>query len=180
MSGSGYADPELATAVRKRIRRRPGGIPTEDDMRELMNAIKPIEEWDLEELARGRPRTPDGTFSSKRPTYIQPLVRREVARRLPEVAKSKLQAHVSLAITTMASLLKDNECDESGRPIVPSSVKLEAAKYIIDQTIGKPTTSVRVDTGDQLRGLLAAALVNPDGTGFAGRTIEGELADDEE
>src|SRR5688572_29031807 len=57
----------VMTKKQIRARARRGRKITE---RELELLYKPMDEWDEEELARGRPRAADGTFRGKSPSWI--------------------------------------------------------------------------------------------------------------
>jgi len=53
---------------------------------------KPIEEWDWQELARGRPRCADGTFKGVAPQWVTLAVRNEAKRRLLARANAEIAA----------------------------------------------------------------------------------------
>jgi hypothetical protein len=83
------------------------------------------------------------------------------------------------ALKVIHELMVDDWTDfGTGNAIVPPNVRLQAATYILDQTIGKSTTSVEVSGSVQLESLMAAVLVNPDGD-VAHSVIEGEMAEEE-
>ncbi len=156
-----YAGQPLSTKpsqIRNRARRRMNGW--NDEAENYLTAIgKPIEEWDLEELARGRPRAVDGTFKGKAPEWLTPVIMREAKRRLMDHTFGQLAGHVDTAITTIANLIADDSFDENGRPIVDARTKLAAAQFIIENVIGKPKAIVEVEAADTVRQFLAGALV---------------------
>src|SRR5690606_18560963 len=52
---------------------------------------KPLAEWDNEELARGRPRNADGTFSGPTPAYISAEVHEEALDRFTSVVRTGMR-----------------------------------------------------------------------------------------
>ncbi len=125
---------------------------------------KPVEQWDWEELTRGRPRTRDGNFDAMVPTWLTPVVQREAERRLITMGKQKLAGYLGQAIETFAKLMTNEETDAHGKPIVPPSVKLDAAKFIFENIVGKATTRVEVEATEGTFGLLAGAMVMSGGS----------------
>jgi hypothetical protein len=125
---------------------------------------KPVEDWDWEELTRGRPRKRNGELGAPSPAWLTPVVRREIERRLGVVGKQKLAEHLDVAIATFAKLLTDDERDDRGRPLVPPAVRLQAASFIYEHLVGKATTRVEVEAHtDEVFFRLAGAMV-VDGT----------------
>ena len=145
--------------VRARLRRKDRKIKmTEDQMAEevaLLPRYKRVDEWDYEELARGRPRCADGSFKGPMPGWITPLVRREAERRLVDLAKAELATHVSSAVAVIHNLMMDDEVDEDGKPYVSAAVKLDAAKFVVEQIVGKAKQKVDVEAGQSVTEFLA-------------------------
>lgn len=162
--------------VRKRIR---------DSGKDLMRDVgilykKPLDQWDFEELQRGRPREPDGTFKSgRRPSWIDPVMMAEVRRRLKTEARDRLGEYTDLAINGLAMLLTDEETDDNGKPLTSSGVKFQIATYILDQVIGKSTAQVEISGSSDLQKLLARIMVNDDGED-AHPIVEGSVAGEED
>ncbi len=127
--------------------------------REISELYKPIEQWDDEELARGRPRNSLGTFAGPAPTWVKRDVHEEAVGRFKEVAGSDMRALVPTAITTVRNILEMNGQDDKGRPLVPPSVKLDAAKWVVEHLIGKPTQRTEMDISIKLQAILAGAMV---------------------
>lgn len=128
---------------------------------EALNRLyKPIEEWDDEELARGRPRNSAGTFSGRTPEWISRNVHEEAIRRFKDVAQQDMRALVPHAIQAVERVLLNDDEDEKGKPVVPASVKLDAAKWVVEHLVGKPTQRVEADISVRLQGILANVLVN--------------------
>lgn len=166
-------------AVRSRLRKGSKNIQRDLDM--LYQ--KPVDEWDFEELQKGRPRGEDGHFTrGARPTWITPAIIQQVRARLKEMTKDDLSKHVGAALSCLGDLMSDDSCDDNGRPITPANVKLQAAIYVLDQVIGKPTQAVEARVNTTLEGMLARVMVNPDGSD-AHPVIEGtwsEVEDDDD
>jgi hypothetical protein len=167
--------------VRIRLRRaaRKGPILT-DQMRRDMEVLyqKPIEEWDLEELARGRPRNAKGDFQGSPPRWITPIVVREAKRRLMEHTFGNLAGYVDKAIKTLVDLMESEEVDEKGRPIVDARTRMAAAVFILENVLGKPKAIVEVEASDKTRQVLAAAIMLDDGK--PQDFIEGEVIPDDD
>lgn len=134
--------------IRKRIRGRV--TPLSEDVAMLANAQKPLEEWDLEELARGRPRDKEGMFRGRTPIWITPALRSEAARRLKVEALSYLSGHVSDAIKVLVDLMMNAE---------DPKLQADCAKFIIEHVIGKATSKIDLELGEGTKGMLAKALV---------------------
>jgi len=144
-------------AIRARIRRARG--VTEADLQQLYQ--KPIEEWDEEELARGRPRAKDGTFKGRRPKYIDAALHEKIVERFQHVVKADMNGQAVKALKVLSDILDDDRTDERGKPIVAGGTKLDAAKFLIEHVIGKPKQRVETDISVKLQGLLGAVMVNP-------------------
>jgi hypothetical protein len=145
--------------LRARARRkRSKGKSTREEFKRL---YKPIEEWDTEELARGRPRSADGTFTGRPPAWIG----RDVHERATELFIRKIRedvyANAADAIGVVKMLMHSDETDPKGKPLVPASVKLQAAQWLTEHVIGKPTQKVEQDISIKLQGVLAQAMLMP-------------------
>lgn len=143
---------------------------------------KPIDEWDIEELARGRPRAKDGSFRGVTPTWVTAAVAQEARKRLHSEAFSKMVAHADTAIRIVADLMISEEVDDKGKPIVDARTKLDAAKFVIEHILGKPKAVVEVEASDFTKQAIAAAIVLDDGQPEDHFVLEGdfEVNDDEE
>lgn len=164
--------------VRVRLRRR--SVDAERDVAMLYG--KPVEEWDLEELARGRPRNKAGKFSGPRPPWLTPLVLAESRRRLHEETYGQLAGYAQIALKVMKNLMESTEVDANGRPLVDAKTKLAAASFVLEHIIGKPKAVVEInDPSEFQRKALAAAIVLDDGKPQGHLTIlEGEFEEVEE
>ena len=162
----GYTDdPEL---VRRRLKR---GTLDPESARELLGG-KPIEDWDLDELAKGRPRASDGTFKGPKPVWVTPQLQEEAQVRFREWAKGELSKGSIKALATVMELISEAESERT---------RLDASKFTIEYLLGKPTQEIKADVGLQLQGLLAGVLVNPDGSNAlqeAELESEDEILDD--
>jgi len=172
--------------VRARLRRKDRKIKrTEDDIitdLEMMPRYKNVETWDMEELARGRPRNSAGDFRGITPPWVTPLVRREAERRLVQLARAELASQVADAIQVMVNLMHDDEVDdETGRPIVSPAIKMQCATFIIEQVMGKAKQRVDVEAGQSVAeflGQFSGGLVKR--TGDAYRPKRGQIVIDED
>ena len=147
-------DPEM---IRRRVRR--GGKFLKQDIAMLADAYgggKPLEEWDDQELAHGRPRDVGGGYRGRPPIHIAPAVAAEARRRFTDGQYSKMRGYLGHAIMVVAKIMMDQNED--------SRVRLDAAKFVIEHVLGKATTKVEIDASKDVRAMLASALVMPDGS----------------
>lgn len=133
---------------------------------ELEKLYKPIEEWDEEELARGRPRAKDGTFKGASPSWITREMHEAAMARFKGIIEGKMRGETVTAMALLHSILTNEEVDEKGRPVVNASTKLDAAKFLIEHAVGKPTQRQEMDISVRLQGLLAAATAGPVNAGY--------------
>jgi hypothetical protein len=122
---------------------------------------KPIEEWDHEELARGRPRDKNGGFSGRPPAWISRELHEESMTRFKSIIKDGLNAETNTALMVVHSILTDSDYDDKGKPLVPASTKLDAAKFLIEHAVGKPTQRQETDISVKLQGILATSIITP-------------------
>lgn len=147
--------------IRARARRRQRAVDEE-----LAELYKPIDEWTAEELAQGRPANDvdkDGKpiFRGRKPQWVTRQVHEEAIRRFTEHTQGAMRGLVPEALATVEMLLKSEEVDEKGRPIVPPSVKLQAAQWVVEHLVGKPKQRMEADISVRLQGILGTVLVNP-------------------
>lgn len=140
---------------------------------------KPVEEWDWEELSKGRPRGKDGQFRGNKPKWITPAIQAEAKRRMRSLTEDELMTHAVDAINVLKDLMTDNEIDDFGKPTTPSSVKLDAAKYILNHVIGTPKARVEIESSNPLQELMGQVLVNPDGEP-SHMVVMGEVVEDDD
>lgn len=145
---------------RKRAKLRRKAKKMDIALRELH---KPLPEWDEEELARGRPRAIDGTFRGKAPEWVNSQVVEEAVKRFTDYSSSRMRSLTTQALDLAEQVLQDQSKDKRGRPVVPVSVKWDAAKWLLEQLHGKPTARVEMDLSVRLQAMLGIAMVNPDG-----------------
>lgn len=154
---------ELMTGkqVRARARRKlQKGKKLDDETFEAW-AGKPIEEWDLEELARGRTRDGGGGFRGRPPQYMPRAVHERIAERFKMLVRNQMNQNATLALGVIGNLISSDEVDDKGKPIVPASVKLDASKWLVEHVIGKPVQPTQQDISVKLQGILGAVMVQP-------------------
>lgn len=122
---------------------------------------RPIEEWDDEELARGRPRAADGTFKGRAPEWISREVHENAVERFRQIVRDKMNSHTVQALQVLGSLLDSEEFDEKGKPLVPASTKAEIAKWMVEHVLGKPTQRMEQDISVRLQAVLASSTMMP-------------------
>jgi hypothetical protein len=166
--------------IRRRLRR---GVNRTQDMELLSQhaGFKPVDEWDYEELAYGKPRNKNGDFKGRRPSWVTEAVIREARRRLVDHTNGLLGANVAFAVRTMIKLIKSDEVDDKGRPIVDARTKIDACKFIIEHVKGKAAALVEVSSTDNVRQMIASAIVLDDGAPQdTPLVLEGEIVEEEE
>lgn len=144
--------------IRQRARRKMSKVS--DEEMEILYG-KPLEDWDMEELARGRAKAVDGTFKGKTPRWMDRRLHEQIVKRFEEVVRTEMNAHTVDALTIIGKILKDEEVDEKGKPRTPAGTKLEAAKFLVEHVIGKPKQRTETDISVKLQGILGSAIMNP-------------------
>jgi hypothetical protein len=149
--------PELSMepkAIRNRTRRR--GKITQKEFNAL---YKPIEEWDEEELARGRPRAADGSFRGASPQWLTREMHEKAMERFKSIIGGRMRQEAVSAIGVVSNLLNSTETDDKGKPVVPPSVQLQAAQWLVEHIVGKPTQRTETDISVKLQAVLAQAMI---------------------
>jgi hypothetical protein len=160
-------------AVRARMKRNAGKVSR--DVEILYQ--KPISDWDMEELARGRPRNSAGNFTGPRPTWLTPLIMKESQDRLRTLTRQELSTYAGDAVRVMAELMNEDGTDLDGKPLVAPTVRLQAATYVMDQIIGKSTTPIELTGNVVLQTLMADVVVNDESGTVAHPVIEGTVVE---
>lgn len=150
-----------AKQVRARARRQiQKGKPVSEEDFEAWSG-KPIDEWDIEELSRGRPRDAGGGFRGMPPKYMPRAVHERIAERFKMLVRDQLNQNSVVALGVIGNLLANEEVDDKGKPLVPASTKLDAAKWLVEHVVGKPVQPTQTDISVKLQGVLGAVMVNP-------------------
>lgn len=145
-------------ARRKRARGKPDGLTKEETEAFYQ---KPVSEWDMEELAHGKPRNSKGNFQGRKPKWVTPAISEEMSRRFKAIVKENMNVHTVTALDKLGELISNDEVDERGKPRVPASVQLQATQFLLEHVIGKPQQEIKSDISVTLQGVLAQVMVNP-------------------
>lgn len=145
--------------ARARRKRKRGQHLSQQEMDILFH--KPIEEWDLQELAHGRPRNAKGHFSGPAPSWIDRTVYEQAMEKYKAAVKTSMKDTTVDALTMIKELINNEDVDEKGKPIVSPSTKLDAAKFLIEHVVGKPTQRIENDVSVKLQAILGQVMVNP-------------------
>lgn len=160
--------------IRKRLRRAVKVEKLERDYAMLAahpdTHHKPLDEWDYEELARGRPRNSDGSFGGRVPAWITVKVQMEAKERLRKRAYGDLASHTNTAVKVLVDLMTDTDVDRRTR--------LDAAKYLLDQVLGKAKVFAELEGKLDVQAFVAEALVLDDGSP-AHPVIEGTVVEED-
>lgn len=122
---------------------------------------KPIEEWDLEELAKGRPRDSKGKFGGRTPGWITREVHEKAMEQFQLAVKSEMGQLTPSALDTLKYVLENDDVDHKGKPVIPASAKNQAAMFLLEHVVGKPKQHVQQDISVKLQGILGSVMVNP-------------------
>jgi hypothetical protein len=149
---------------------------------------KPLAEWDNEELARGRPRDKDGRFRGSAPAWVSGEIHEEAMDRFTSIVKTGMRVATVDAIEVIKSILNDESVDNRGRNVVGAGTKLDAAKFLIEHVVGKPTQRIESDVSVKLQAILGVVMANPTemATGYVPAHLPGltmqlaEAANDDE
>jgi len=148
--------------IRQRARRKLRKL-SQEEQESLWG--KDVSKWDMEELARGRPRNKRGDFSGPAPGFISRQLHEEIISRFEQIVRQEMNGHTVDALKVIGQVLNDTKTDHKGRPLVPASTKVDAAKFLIEHIIGKPKQRVESDISVKLQGILGHAIVNPTADG---------------
>ena len=148
--------------IRARARRK-----AEKNRKELMSEAefealyKPIEDWSLEELARGRPKNIDGNFRGRKPGWITREVHERAMEQFQLAIKTEMSDQSITALDTLRYILDSTDVDDKGKPIVPAAAKNQAAMFLLEHVVGKPKQHIQQDISVRLQGILGSVMVNP-------------------
>lgn len=134
------------------------------NMSEAENNIrfrKPIHEWDNQELARGRPRNKDGKFRGAAPEWVSAEIHEAAMDRFKSIVKTGMRVATVDAIDVVKRILNDDTTDNRGRPLTAASTKLQAAQFLLEHVVGKPTQRIESDVSVKLQAILGTIMVNP-------------------
>lgn len=175
--------------IRKRLDRAAASYQQRTDLSYTETAVlyrKPVDEWDEEELARGRPRDKNGQFRGPKPAWVTAEIHESALERFQAVVRSGMRVASVDALNVLKDILNDEATDNRGKPVVSASTKLQAAQFLIEHIVGKPTQRIESDVSVKLQGILGAVMVNPDQMGgfmpghLPGITMELATARDED
>lgn len=158
------ANGKLLTPKQIRARARRRGASMEVMSPEELAALYPqksVEDWDMDELAAGRPRNSKGSFTGPKPKWISREIHERSMERFITGVKRSMNITTVKGLDTLEELLDNDDVDEKGKPIVSPGTKVDIAKFLIEHVIGKPTQRVETDVSVKLQGLLGAVMVNP-------------------
>lgn len=157
-----YAYDQLSDADKRKKRNKKKMVDAIVSPQELeYYAGKPVDEWDNEELARGRVRDKNGGFGGKKPQWITREIHEAAMERFQHVIKTEMNFQGTKAIEALSYILDNYEVDNRGKPLISASTKADAAKFFLEHIVGKPKQRVETDISVKLQGILGAVMVNP-------------------
>lgn len=147
--------------VRSRARRMINrGAPLTEEMFEAWCG-KPIDQWDLEELARGRTKDKSGGFRGRPTPMLSRAVHERILEQYKMIMKQRINMQASTALGVIGQIIGNDDTDDKGKPLVPASVKLDASKWLVEHVLGKPVQPRTDDISIRLQGILGEVMVNP-------------------
>ena len=154
---------DKAKQIRQRARRKLNKL-SQEEQEALWG--KDIAEWDMEELAKGRPRASDGTFKGRAPGFISRQLHEEITKRFETIVREEMNGHTVAALQVLGQVLEDDRLDVKGKPVTPPGTKVDVAKFLIEHIVGKPKVRTESDISVKLQGILGVAIANPTQDGY--------------
>lgn len=174
--------PRTKKVYNKRVENSPTGprlrgvIRITEGVAEVLEDPSKVEDWDEEELRRGRRRDKNGKFTGRDPVVIPTAVYREIVRRSLRKAEVEMSTNLEAACKTLTAICNDHEADDRDR--------INAATIILNRVMGRDATKVEVSAKTPLfLGLIQAGIVaggQPVALGAdESDIIDGEVVDDD-
>lgn len=172
---------QLRARARRQMRKTGRAAP--DTVEKLYG--KPLEDWDPEELARGRVKDKNGKFSGRAPEWMTREMHEAAMERFKVLVKEEARVHTFDALEVVGNLLKDDTVDDKGRPNVPPGVKVDLFKFLYEHLLGKAKQPIQADINVKLQGILANVMVDADGKASSthraiDNIIDAEVVDEDE
>jgi hypothetical protein len=161
---------QLRARARRQMRKTGRAAP--DTVEKLYG--KPLEDWDPEELARGRVKDKNGNFTGRAPEWRTREMHEAAMERFKVLVQEEARVVTFDAVKMLKDVIDNDEVDEKGKPVVPYGVKVDVAKFLYEHLVGKAKQPITGDINVKLQGILANVMV--DATGEASSThrqIEG-------
>jgi hypothetical protein len=155
------ANGKVLSMTKKQLRERARRSKEKAASPDFEILYRPVSEWDAAELARGRPKDQNGKFTGRAPKWITRELHEEAMTRFRATIRDGMNDNTNIAISTIKEIMESDEVDKKGRPLVPASTKLDAAKFLIDHTLGKPKQRIETDISVKMQGMLATAIITP-------------------
>lgn len=172
-------DSKLSTnpkTIRSRLRRNGGKATRDLELLQQHGGMKPLELWDMEELARGKPRRSDGKFGGASPVWLTPAIMLEAKRRFISHTFSDLAVYATKAVKVIVKIMEDPDTDDK--------LRYQAATFIIEHVIGRAPARVEMEVKETTRDFLADILMVEDKEGNIvpayPHVIQGEWTEDDD
>lgn len=147
--------------IRRRAKRRLEKNPRMPLHEAYEGTMKPISEWDFEELARGRPKNERGTFEGGTPKWVSRQVTEEAMERFKVLIREEMNSHTIVGLNTLVRVLDDERVDNKGKPFVSANVKVDIAKFLLEHVVGKPVQPTQSEVSVKLQAILGTVMVSP-------------------
>lgn len=142
--------------------RRSGGLNhvTKTEAKVLMR--KPLKDWTLPELAKGRPMDKNGRFTGMKPQWVTREMHEQAMELFKAHVRTDMNSHTVRALQVIREVMDNDETDARGKPLVSAGTKVDVAKFLLEHLMGKPTQPIQTDISIKLQGILGASLVMQD------------------
>jgi hypothetical protein len=138
-----------------------------------------LDDWDDEELLRGRRRNKNGRFVGRPPTVIPAALHKELTRRRYSKAHDLLADSLVDAALMLRSIINDELADAADR--------IKAAEVMFNRVVGRPreqvSLAIQTEGPAPWERLVSAAIVPNAETALRlmqGAVIDGEVVDEED
>lgn len=150
-----------AKQIRRRAQRRLKANPRMPLHEAYEGTIKPVAEWDFEELARGRPKNDRGTFEGAAPKWVSRQITEEAMERFKVMIREEMNGMTIVGLSTLMRVLEDDRTDHKGKPFVSANVRVDIAKFLLEHVVGKPVQPTQSEVSVKLQAILGTVMVNP-------------------
>jgi hypothetical protein len=129
-----------------------GVIRISESVSEVLEDPSKVDEWDDEELRRGRRRDRNGKFTGRDPVVIPTAVYREMVRRSIRKAEVEMTTNLEAACKMLTGVIGDMEAEDRDR--------IKAAEILLNRVMGKEATKVELSSKSPLfLGIIQAGIV---------------------
>lgn len=149
---------------------RAGVVQVSGRIQMLLDGRISIDDLDDEELARGRPRSSDGTFKGVAPKVIPTALHNRMRKELFERAETKLRTGLVDSAKFMIDVVGNDKIDVKTR--------LDAAKWVFERVMGKNPDRVQLSADAPFMELFEELSRGPRKVHVEAEVVDAEVVDD--